>query len=79
MSAPAVRTNYFTASRFILISVLALVHEAAGDAEHRGHGYGMRSIRYVVEKYGGLMSFQTEDSIFHLNLCIPASEEPAAP
>lgn len=37
----------------------------------------MRSIRYVVEKYGGLMSFQTEDGIFHLNLCIPVPEEPA--
>ena len=39
------------------------------------HGYGMRSIQYVVEKYDGLMTFQTEDSIFHLNLCIPVPEE----
>jgi len=42
------------------------------------HGDGMRSIRYVVEKYSGLMSFQTEDGIFHLNLCIPVPEESTA-
>ena len=42
------------------------------------HGCGMRSIRYVVEKYDGLMSFQTEDAIFHLNLCLPVPEEGTA-
>lgn len=39
------------------------------------HGYGMRSIQYVVEKYDGLMNYRTEDSIFYLNLCIPLPEE----
>lgn len=51
--------------------------ETSKDDPYR-HGYGMRSIRYVVEKYGGLMSFQTEDSIFHLNLCLPLPEQDAA-
>lgn len=38
------------------------------------HGYGMRSIRCVVEKYGGTMNvFQKEDS-FNLNILFPLSE-----
>ena len=32
------------------------------------HGYGLKSIRYVVEKYGGEMRIKTKDQIFDLNL-----------
>lgn len=39
------------------------------------HGYGMRSIEYVAQKYDGLMRFQTEDNLFHLNICIPIAEK----
>ena len=39
------------------------------------HGYGMRSIEYVAGKYDGLMRFQVEDNLFHLNICIPIAEK----
>lgn len=35
------------------------------------HGYGLKSIRYSVEKYGGTMSFGVENHWFELKLLIP--------
>ena len=35
------------------------------------HGYGMKSIRMIVEKYGGDLSILTKDGVFNLNLLIP--------
>lgn len=35
------------------------------------HGYGMRSIQMIVEKYGGNMSILAEDGVFNLNIIIP--------
>lgn len=35
------------------------------------HGFGIRSIRYTVEKYGGHMRIDTEDQLFLLNISIP--------
>lgn len=35
------------------------------------HGFGMKSIRYTVEKYDGCMTVHTEDGLFVLRLSIP--------
>lgn len=35
------------------------------------HGYGIKSIRYVSEKYGGSVSVRVEDGWFHLRVLIP--------
>lgn len=35
------------------------------------HGYGMRSMNYIVKKYGGDLSVSTEDMLFQLNIMIP--------
>jgi len=35
------------------------------------HGFGMRSIRYTVEKYGGHMRVSTADQLFLLSISIP--------
>ena len=42
------------------------------------HGYGMKSIKYLTEKYGGTMSIQTKNDIFKLNIIIPIQEEKTA-
>ena len=34
------------------------------------HGYGTKSIAYVVKKYDGKMHYETEDSIFKLTIAI---------
>ena len=35
------------------------------------HGFGIKSIRYAVEKYGGSMKLSTQENWFRLNLLIP--------
>lgn len=39
------------------------------------HGYGLKSIRYVAEKYGGSMTVQAEEQWFKLNILFPRPEE----
>ena len=36
------------------------------------HGYGLKSISYIAEKYGGSMTIKYENSWFSLNVLIPA-------
>ena len=35
------------------------------------HGFGMKSIRYIVEKYNGHMEINTENQIFHISIVLP--------
>ena len=39
------------------------------------HGYGLRSIRYVVHKYGGKMSVFQKDNTFNMNILFPIAVE----
>ena len=38
------------------------------------HGFGLKSIKYLVEKYKGTLSIVTKDNVFKLNIIIPNSE-----
>lgn len=38
------------------------------------HGFGMKSIRAVVEKYGGDLSIVAGDGVFRLNILLPVSQ-----
>ena len=40
-----------------------------GDGAY--HGYGVKSIRYAAEKYGGTMTIHNRDRWFELNIVIP--------
>ena len=45
---------------------------ATSKSQEKGwHGYGLKSIRYTAEKYGGLMDIQSEDGVFLLRVTIP--------
>lgn len=35
------------------------------------HGYGIKSIRYTAEKYGGTVSIEAKDNWFHLRVLLP--------
>ena len=39
--------------------------------DKRYHGFGLKSIRYVVEKYDGSVAVQVEDGMFNLNFLVP--------
>lgn len=43
----------------------------------RFHGFGMKSIRLLAEKYGGSMSAGAKDGLFTLNLLLPIPDEKA--
>lgn len=38
------------------------------------HGYGMRSMRYLCEKYGGVLTTGWEDGIFSLDMLFPINQ-----
>lgn len=40
-------------------------------ADKRAHGYGVKIIRMITEKYGGEMSMSQKDDIFNLDLLFP--------
>lgn len=40
-------------------------------ADHADHGFGMRSIRALAEKYGGTISIDADNSIFLLSIALP--------
>ena len=52
---------------------------ATTKADKLYHGYGIKSIRYTAEKYGGSVSITTEDRWFHLRVLIPicSSHQPS--
>ena len=43
-----------------------------GDGAY--HGYGIKSIRYTAEKYGGTMTIHNRDRWFEMNIVIPIPE-----
>ena len=49
-----------------------LPKSSKGDDDN--HGFGLRSIRTIAEKYGGTVSVKTEDQIFTLTILLPAEE-----
>jgi sensor histidine kinase regulating citrate/malate metabolism len=38
------------------------------------HGYGIKSISYIVEKYGGNLSISAKDGVFNLNILLSIPE-----
>ncbi len=43
-------------------------------ADKNYHGFGMRSIKMIVHKYGGELTAQVADGIFHLNILFSLGE-----
>ena len=39
------------------------------------HGYGLKSVRYIVEKYDGSMTIRTENNWFVVRVLIPISKQ----
>ncbi|MDO4521608.1 MAG: ATP-binding protein [Eubacteriales bacterium] len=44
---------------------------ATTKEDSRFHGYGLKSIRYTVQKYGGAVDLSTQDQWFNLKILIP--------
>lgn len=46
-------------------------------ADKENHGFGVASIKMIVEKYGGKLNIGTEDTLFVVNLLLPGVQETA--
>ncbi|MBP5253904.1 MAG: sensor histidine kinase, partial [Lachnospiraceae bacterium] len=47
-------------------------------ADRSRHGYGLKSMRYIVKQYQGTLTLETEDDMFTLTAVIPVPEAPPA-
>ncbi len=41
------------------------------------HGYGLKSVRKIVDKYGGTLSVSSSDSMFHVNILLESPSSPS--
>ena len=39
------------------------------------HGFGMRSMHMIAEKYGGTLTVAQQDHVFNLNILIPLPKQ----
>lgn len=42
--------------------------------DKNSHGFGMRSLRMIVKKYGGELTTYVAGDIFHLNIILPITK-----
>lgn len=47
------------------------------EKDQQYHGFGLRSIRYIIEKYEGHMNIDTKDQMFTLSLLLPRPQSAA--
>lgn len=46
-------------------------------ADKSSHGFGLKSIRYLAQKYGGTMFATVRDHVFILQVTLPISADSA--
>ncbi len=79
-----IRLKAFNQNSFLIISLENYCEEKIDLREglpettkedKRNHGYGLKSIKYTVEKYGGTMTLHAEDNWFIMRILIPLKKE----
>ena len=59
--------NYFEGKIVLDAAGIAKTTKRDGSA----HGYGMKSMRLIAERYGGTLHARTQGNVFHLNVMLP--------
>lgn len=62
-----IQTNNFCQQKPTMLDGLPVTTKSAGE----DHGFGLKSIRYLAQKYGGSMAVSFEDQIFTLQIMLP--------
>ncbi|WP_426310424.1 ATP-binding protein [Cellulosimicrobium sp. E-16] len=79
-----IKVAVYARDRFVLLTVenyfSGELHTEGGDivtrrSDRTRHGYGLKSIRYTAEKYGGSMTVNTEDRWFLLRVLLPLPQD----
>ena len=82
-----IKVAVYARDRFVLLTFenyfTGELHTQDGDivtrrADRSRHGYGLKSIRYTAEKYGGSMTVNVEDRWFVLRILVPFPQDRAA-
>lgn len=47
---------------------------ATSKRDGRYHGFGLRSVRYIVERYGGTLAITAEEDLFVVSIMLPSSD-----
>ncbi len=51
--------------------------QTSGDPRY--HGYGLKSMEHIAQKYGGTLSVTAQEGLFQLDILLPAGEKAARP
>jgi hypothetical protein len=79
-----IRLAVYTQNNFLMIRVENYFEhpvsqqdgEFVTSKDEKGyHGYGIKSIRYVVKKYNGTLSITTDNNWFYLRILIPLAQQ----
>ena len=62
--------HYYQGSRLTLTDGLPATSKADKDY----HGYGIKSMRYLVGRYQGELSISTDENIFSLKILLPTPQ-----
>ena len=49
-------------------------HFQTTKEDKENHGFGLTSIEQIVQRYGGTITIETDNGIFHLSILIPAAD-----
>ena len=75
-----IKVNVYTQNRFLLIRVENYCENQVDfdsglpvttKADRQMHGYGVKSMKRAVEKYGGHLNLEQEDNWFRITALIP--------
>jgi len=67
-------TNYFSSAVKIVDGLPVTTKE-----DKNRHGFGVRSMRYIVDQYHGTLSASTEGELFSLDIRLPRPRQGAGP
>lgn len=77
---PAVRVNCQPHKDKLLIYIsnpyrgTVIMRDKLPESSRPGHGFGVKSIKLIVEKYAGYCSFEAKDGLFTLKVVLPLGE-----
>lgn len=79
-----IRLRIFAQNSFLIINIENYCEEKINledgfpvttKKDKKTHGYGLKSIQYTVEKYGGTMTLHTENSWFIMRILVPIKQK----
>ena len=65
-----VHIENYVSKQLVLVDEIPLTTKANKDY----HGFGIMSIRYIAQKYGGTMNIKVDNNLFCLDILLPLKD-----